>query len=375
MAVSLRTLRRRSEHVPVIANRMMTRVHAPLTAFALLNRAVHLRPARNKQLDRRGLYDFAALVAGFAPHRDRSAVRPRARRHDFHDLAFDVEHIPGPRCRRPGDFSPEANDAASDREAAVDLKAHGDCRSVPSARRESMEQGCLRGLVIGVKRLRVEFSGECRDLFLVERMGAAREAPSEVKFVQIETLARALHRRVCHVVSRSTDDHAGNARRYRAVMRPARVARRTVPPFYLRSLWLPFACSCGTPSGIGLALSCPPGDLSWSLCFASACETTSRRRASTTASGCVIGIMCAAPGATTVVARSAAPSRRAAARGARSVFSPTKMVVGGGDSANHASVAVSDRVAVISNRSFGTSDVTFARPRLPIASHAPAPLQ
>src|SRR5206468_12318640 len=88
----------------------------------------------------------------------------------------------------------------------------------------------LRGLVIGVKRLRIEFSGECRDLFLVERMGAAREGPFDVKVVRIEKLVRALHRRVCHVLSPSTDDHAGNARRYRAVMRPARVARRAVPP-------------------------------------------------------------------------------------------------------------------------------------------------
>src|SRR5262249_22768160 len=104
--------------------------------------------------------------------------------------------------------------------------------------------------------------------------------------------------------------------------------------------------------------------------------TTSRRTASTTASGCVIGIMCAAPGTTMVVAPSAAvPSRRAAARGARSVLSPTRMVVGGGDSANHASFAVLDRAAVISNRSVGTRDVTIARPRLPIDAHAPAPLQ
>jgi hypothetical protein len=51
------------------------------------------------------------------------------------------------------------------------------------------------------------------------------------------------------------------------------------------------------------------------------------------------------------------------------------MVVGGGDSANHPSVAVSDRVAVISNRNVGTRDVTVVRPRLPIESHAPAPPQ
>ncbi|MGI8570919.1 MAG: hypothetical protein ACR2KT_18695 [Methylocella sp.] len=42
---------------------------------------------------------------------------------------------------------------------------------------------------------------------------------------------------------------------------------------------------------------------------------------------------------------------------------------------NHASFVVSDRVALISNHNFGTSDVTIARPRLPIESHAPGPLQ
>ena len=50
-------------------------------------------------------------------------------------------------------------------------------------------------------------------------------------------------------------------------------------------------------------------------------------------------------------------------------------VVGGGDSANHASFALSDRAAVISNRNVGTRDVTIARRRLPIEAHAPAPLQ
>jgi len=36
---------------------------------------------------------------------------------------------------------------------------------------------------------------------------------------------------------------------------------------------------------------------------------------------------------------------------------------------------VSDSVAAISNRNFGTSDVTTARARFPIKSHAPLPLQ
>ena len=51
------------------------------------------------------------------------------------------------------------------------------------------------------------------------------------------------------------------------------------------------------------------------------------------------------------------------------------MVVGGGDSVNHASSAVSDRVATISNPNFGTSEVTTGRARFLIESHAPVPLQ
>ena len=77
---------------------------------------------------------------------------------------------------------------------------------------------------------------------------------------------------------------------------------------------------------------------------------SSRRMQSMIASGCVIGIMCRTPDTTTFTASSAAPSCRATARGASSVFAPTRMVVGGGVSVNHASVAVSDRVAIISSR-------------------------
>src|SRR5258708_28980525 len=64
------------------------------------------------------------------------------------------------------------------------------------------------------------------------------------------------------------------------------------------------------------------------------------------------------------VALSAGPGCRATARGAVRVFSPSRIVVGGGDSGGHASVAASDRVMVISNRSFGTRAATVARPRL-----------
>src|SRR5262249_3106245 len=56
------------------------------------------------------------------------------------------------------------------------------------------------------------------------------------------------------------------------------------------------------------------------------------------ACGCMIRSMCAVPGTMTSAAPSADCSWRAMARGVRSVFSPTRMIVGHGDSANHAIV-------------------------------------
>src|SRR6266404_2552798 len=85
------------------------------TSFGLLHRAGDLRTAWDQQLDRRRLHYFAALIAGFAAHRDRSAIRPRARPYRLHDLAFDVEHVARPRRRRPREVSAEANEAAGDR--------------------------------------------------------------------------------------------------------------------------------------------------------------------------------------------------------------------------------------------------------------------
>src|SRR4029434_2915508 len=69
----------------------------------------------------------------------------------------------------------------------------------------------------------------------------------------------------------------------------------------------------------------------------------SLRTASTTAAGWVNGIMCAAPRTTSVAARNAGASCLAVAKGAASVFSPTRIVVGGGDSARSASPVLSDR--------------------------------
>src|SRR5262245_17547505 len=206
-----------------------------------------------EELDRRCLHDLAALVASLAPQCHRPAVGSGARRHDVQDRAFDVEHVAGPRRRRPADLSTEANDAAGDRQA-IDLEPHGDRCGVPAAGGQATEERALRGLGIRVKRLRIEFPGKGDDLLLVEHVRRGRELLADVQVVQIEQLARSFR---CWFVA-----HA-----------------------YAPCFGLPAAAS--------------------------------DRTASMTACGWVIGIMCPAPGTTTVVAPSAGASTRATARGRR----------------------------------------------------------
>src|SRR5262249_25933623 len=136
-----------------------------------------------EELDRRCLHDLAALVASLAPQGHRPAVGSGARRHDVQDRAFDVEHVAGPRRRRPAELSAEADDAAGYRQAPVDLKTHGDRCRMPAAGDQATEERALRGRGIRVKGLRVELRGKRDDLSLVERVRAAREPPSDVQVV------------------------------------------------------------------------------------------------------------------------------------------------------------------------------------------------
>ena len=83
------------------------------------------------------------------------------------------------------------DDTASDRQAALDQEAHGDRSRVPTACRQARKQGAPGHLVIKVEGLRIELTGKCFDLFLVEDVGSARKALPDLKIIEIEPVGVA----------------------------------------------------------------------------------------------------------------------------------------------------------------------------------------
>src|SRR5438128_282408 len=146
---------------------------------------LRLSPPRYDELRGQDLHRLAALIQGFAAHRDHSPIRARARRRDLDDLAFDVQDVTRPRRLGPVDLSPGADDAAGERYSA-DHKTHRDRRRVPAARRQPAEQRLPRLVVIDMKRLRVELAGEALDLRLVQGVRSAAEALSHVQILEVE---------------------------------------------------------------------------------------------------------------------------------------------------------------------------------------------
>src|SRR5262249_34966319 len=83
--------------------------------------------------------------------------------------------------------APRPDDAAGERQSALDQQAHGNRGRVPAARRQSGKQRAPRRLVIEVERLRIELAGERLDLRRIDDMGGAGETPSDREVLEIET--------------------------------------------------------------------------------------------------------------------------------------------------------------------------------------------
>src|SRR5215813_7393556 len=96
MRLELRPRSRASNGLPRAVPAFARAIGSLLTVVSRASNRVH------EQLDHRSLHDLAALVPRFAPHRDRPALAPGARGHDYHDFTFDVEHIGRPRGGWPG---------------------------------------------------------------------------------------------------------------------------------------------------------------------------------------------------------------------------------------------------------------------------------
>src|SRR5262249_59413624 len=87
----------------------------------------------------------------------------------------------------PIDLAARPDDAAGERQSALDQQAHGNRGRVPTARRQSGKQRAPRRLVIEVERLRIELAGERLDLRRIDDMGGAGGTPSDREGLERET--------------------------------------------------------------------------------------------------------------------------------------------------------------------------------------------
>src|SRR5262249_40469241 len=118
----------------------------------------------------------------------RPAVPPRAGRGHLLDFAHDPQNVPRPSGPGPTDLAARPDDAAGERQSALNQQAHGDRGGVPAARRQSGKQRALRLLVIEVEGLRIELTGERLDLRRVDDMGRAGETPSDGEVLEIKAI-------------------------------------------------------------------------------------------------------------------------------------------------------------------------------------------
>jgi len=121
------------------------------------------------------------LIARQAPHRGDPLPWPGSRRSNVQDFTFNPQSITWSGRIWPNKFSANPDDTAGDRQTALDQKAHGDRGSVPTACRQARKQGVLGSLVIKVEGLRIELTGKCFDLLLINDVGCACEALPDVK--------------------------------------------------------------------------------------------------------------------------------------------------------------------------------------------------
>jgi hypothetical protein len=141
--------------------------------------------ARNNKPHLENLNDVAALVYRLAEKDYRAAIGSRARWRNFNDFALDMEYISRTGWRWPAQLCAGPDDAAGEWRTTLDIQTLRDRGGVPTARRQALEQRVFRGLLVGVKGLRIELNRELPDLRFIERVCLAGKALSDMKIVEI----------------------------------------------------------------------------------------------------------------------------------------------------------------------------------------------
>jgi hypothetical protein len=146
---------------------------------------------RDDQLGGEALHHIVPLIAREASQRGDPSIWPGSRGSNVQDFTFNPQSVTGPSRIWPIKFTASPDDAAGKRQAALDQKAHSDRSSVPTACRQAKKEGVLGSLVIKVEGLRIELTGKCFDLLLINDVGSARKALPDVEVIEIEPIVVA----------------------------------------------------------------------------------------------------------------------------------------------------------------------------------------
>jgi hypothetical protein len=120
-------------------------------------------------------------------------VRAGRRWADLHHLAAEVQDILGADGRGPAQLVHAGpDDAARDRQPALDEQAHGQRRRVPAACRQAAEQRALRGCVVQMERLGVKLGREPADDVGIDGQGARAENLAGLHVVEMDVFGHRL---------------------------------------------------------------------------------------------------------------------------------------------------------------------------------------
>jgi hypothetical protein len=100
----------------------------------------------------------------------------------------------------PRDFATGSDQSASDGQAALNQKPHGNRRRVPTARYQFAEECRFCGVGVEMKRLGIELLRERSDLLFVDFMCAAYKSLPDLQVFEVKSrlIGRRIHVRHVH---------------------------------------------------------------------------------------------------------------------------------------------------------------------------------
>src|SRR5262249_47424484 len=132
------------------------------------------------------LHGLAVLIERGGPDFDQPLLRARLRRTHLEDLALEAQLIARTHRVRPAELvEAGADDAARGLELALDQEPHGERRRVPAARRQATEYAFAGGILIEMKRLRIELGGKALDPIAVDAGAAGAVGLANGKVLEI----------------------------------------------------------------------------------------------------------------------------------------------------------------------------------------------